>query len=554
MNALRRRLLTVQYNYVNPTMRQRAQGLVAMIWAAIAVIALLIAVRALLVVTNIDRTLIIAPAELVIGVLVLLVANALIQRGRLDAAIWLFIGSTLVPFVLATAIAVDPAAPAVLIVPLVAAGVLLNRRSFLPILAIFAVTLILRAVNQGATVDAINYLPEQNAFPELLNYGIVFGLSAIFLLVFSGSIEQIVAVSFGDVEQLRAVGKFTGRLDESTDEMRIFARLLEIVERDLGFDLAQIYLRDAEGKYTRRLRLGMTQIETGTRVALRGGDEAVIQEAVTQREPVIVTTRDPQSRSEHLVPPARQSVTLALVYGDQVFGVLDVQSEHREMFTENVIDGLRSLSTQAGRELMQAGRIEELVRSVRDQEGIIDRFLSQMSELQRRSESAAVLGWSRYLQGRGQEGFGFDFERGSIVPASDLPEAIRQTVERGDISIEQRGAEQMVNVPIMLRDQRLGALTFAIPADRGVNERQIEMLRTVANRLSVALENNRLFEQTQAQAQRERKASEIGSLLLSETDIEAVLELAAENLNEALGAVHTRVYLEPRILTGEVQP
>ena len=50
------------------------------------------------------------------------------------------------------------------------------------------------------------------------------------------------------------------------------------------------------------------------------------------------------------------------------------------------------------------------------------------------------------------------------------------------------------------------------------------MLRTVANRLGVALESNRLFEQTQAQAQRERKANEIGSMLLSETDIEAVLE------------------------------
>lgn len=108
-------------------------------------------------------------------------------------------------------------------------------------------------------------------------------------------------------------------------------------------------------------------------------------------------------------------------------------------------------------------------------------------------------------------------------------------------------------MPIILRDQRLGALTFTVPAERGVDERQIEMLRTVVNRLSVALENNRLFEQTQAQAQRERKASEIGSLMLSETDIEAVLEVAAENFNEALGAVHTRVYLEPGVLSGEAQ-
>lgn len=551
MYTLRRRLLAIPNNYVNPAMRQRARGLVAMIWAAIAVIVLLIAVRAMLVLLNVDSTLVIAPLELVVGLLLLLGAYGLIQRGRLDAAIWLFLGSMLVPFVLATAIAVDPAAPAILILPLVAAGVLLNRRSIVPILVIFAITLILRAVNQGGTTDAISYVPAQNALPELLNYGIVFGLSAVFLLVFSGSLEQIVAVSFGDLEQLRAIGKFSGRLEDNTDEMTIYARLLEIVERDLGFDLAQIYLRDAEGAYTRRLRLGLTQVEMGTRIVLRGGDIAVIDEAILRREPIIVTTRDDLSRSEHLVPPARQSVTLALVYGDQVFAVLDVQTEHRDMFTENVVEGLRYLAVQAGRELVHARRFEELLRSVRDQEGIIDRFLSQMSELQRRSESAAGVGWARYLDGRGQEGFGFDYGAGTIAPASDLPETIRQAVARGDIYTEQRGDNQIVNVPIILRDQRLGALTFTVPAERAVDERQIEMLRTVVNRLGVALENNRLFEQTQAQAQRERKASEIGSTLLSETDIETVLELAAENFNEALGAVHTRVYLEPGVLSGE---
>ena len=82
----------------------------------------------------------------------------------------------------------------------------------------------------------------------------------------------------------------------------------------------------------------------------------------------------------------------------------------------------------------------------------------------------------------------------------------------------------------------------------------MDTLRIVTSRLAVALESNRLFEQTQAQAQRERKASEIGSLLLSVTDIDAVLNLAAENFNEALGAVHTRVVLDPGIVTEEAQP
>ena len=42
IDSLRRRFFTVHYEYANPTMRQRAQGLILMIWAALAFIALFV--------------------------------------------------------------------------------------------------------------------------------------------------------------------------------------------------------------------------------------------------------------------------------------------------------------------------------------------------------------------------------------------------------------------------------------------------------------------------------------------------------------------------------
>jgi len=204
------------------------------------------------------------------------------------------------------------------------------------------------------------------------------------------------------------------------------------------------------------MRGGLGQIEMGARVTLRSGDEAVINEAILTREPVITTMRDALVRSDHLIAPAHESVTLALAYGAQVFGALDVQSERREKFTENTIAGLQNLAAQASREVAQARRSAELERNVRDQEAIISRFLNQMSELQRRSEGTAAAGWTRYLQGRGQAGFGFDYKPGSIVASSDLPEQIRRAVQAGDVYIEAREGEQIVNVPITLRDQVQG--------------------------------------------------------------------------------------------------
>lgn len=554
IDALRRRFFTLHYVYANPTQRQRAQGLVIMVWVVIAFTIAFSGLRGLLALLNLSNSSLILSPELLIAALVLLMVYALIQRGRLDAAIWLFIGLMLVPFVLLTMLIVDASVPVVLILPLIAAGLLLDRRSLVPILAIFILTMILRAVNQNTVTDPQTYIPANDTFSDLINYTAIFGLAATFLLVFSGSLDRILAVSFSEIERLKAAGRFSAGLEAQADEQAILTRLLTLIEGDLGFALAQVYLPDTAGGYTRRMRAGLGQNEMGMHVTLRGGDEAVITEALLTRTPVVVTLRDTPARSEHLVAPARASLTLALADGAQVFGVLDIQGEQPDQFTENTLAGLQNLATQASRTLAQARRSAELERNARDQEALINRFRNQMAELQRRSEGTATAEWTRYLQGRVQAGFGFDYRPGSIVAASDLPEQIRRAMRAGDVYLETRPGEQIVNVPITLRDQVLGALTYTLPPERAVGERELEMLRTVANRLGVALESNRLLEQTQAQAQRERKASEIGSLLLSETEIEALLNMAAQNFNDALGAIHTRVQLEPQVFTGEAQP
>jgi GAF domain-containing protein len=88
-------------------------------------------------------------------------------------------------------------------------------------------------------------------------------------------------------------------------------------------------------------------------------------------------------------------------------------------------------------------------------------------------------------------------------------------------------------------------MTFDIPLDRPVGERQLELARIVADRLGQALENAQLVDQSSSQALRERKASEVSATLISATDVRAVLAIAAETFNEAMGAVATRVTLQP---------
>ncbi len=454
-------------------------------------------------------------------------------------------------FTNAVATTISPIAPVALVLPLVAAGMLLRRRSAVLIVLLIAATLIVRTINQAQAFAVVRYIPADNAVPEFVAYGIFLGLTAVFMLLFSGSGERLILGALRDIRQFKAANQFSGVMDVADDEDAVLRRLLETIQTDLGYSLAQIYLPGVGGEYTRRMRLGLGQ---SAHVALRGVS-ALIVETIGTRQPILLSTRDPRLRSEHLVPPADEGVLVALASGDFLVGVLDVQGDRNDLFSENAIAALVGLAAQAAREISLVRQVGDLRHSVREQEVVIQRFSSQMSEFQQHSQSVATVAWSQYLGGRGQSGVGFDYDGSMIVPSSSLPEDIRQAIEHGEITSERRDNQQVVNVPIMLRDQIIGAFTFNLPRDRAIGDRQLEMLRTVANRLGVALESNRLLEQTQAQALRERRASEIGSVLLSATDVETVLDLAASNFNEALGAVQTRVYLDPARLahSGEVQ-
>ncbi len=554
INRLLRQLFIVRHDYGSPLLQQRAQNLIWLIWATIVTLALVIVLR--LVASSLQKfetpTAQSVPSAFLFIIFGLLLAYLLVRSGRANMAIWVSVGVMLVIFVYAVATTTSTIAPIALILPLVVAGMLLSRRGLFLVFLLVGLTLIVHAVNQGQNFNTVRYIPADNAVPEFVAYSIFFGLAMVFMLLFGGSGERLIGAALKDIRQFKAAIKFSSAVpDAVVDEDAVLRRLIETLQTDLGFSLAQIYLPAADGEYTRRMRLGLGQ---SAHIALRG-ERALIDEVIRTRQPILLSTRDLRLRNEHLVPPAHDGVLLALASGDLLIGVLDVQGDQNDLFSENSIAALTGLAAQAAYEVSQIRQLQELRRSVREQEAVIERFSSQMSELQQRSQSGTNIAWSRYLEGRGQTGFGFDYDGSMVVPSSSLPDDIRQAIERGEITSERRDETQVVHVPITLRDQIIGAFTFNLPNDRAIGERQLEMLRTVANRLGVALESNRLLEQTQAQALRERRASEIGSVLLSATDVETVLDLAASNFNEALGAVQTRVYLDPARLvhSGEVQ-
>ncbi|NDJ60045.1 MAG: GAF domain-containing protein, partial [Chloroflexi bacterium] len=557
INVIRNRLFRVRYTYPDAADQQRAINLVIMTW--ISVVGWSIAFFALIVPELLFGTVPITPGFIISALepVVFIVIFVLLNGGRLRAAIWLFIAQH-TALTMAASLASQPNfLIVVLALPLVAAAVLLSARALRGVIVLIAVLLVLRLALPPdfvfATIEYEN--PEQVQF---LVVALILLVISVYLYIFRANGERVQGVEAEDLRHLRVTAGFSSTLPENADEQRVYTHALELLQTELGYSLAQIHVVGSDDTYT-RLRIGMGQTISNSRTAIRvSADSTAIGAAVRLREPVVVLSEEGQVRSAHIVPPARQGVAIPVIVNDQVRCVIDVQSRAVEALSENQVYAIELLGQQMAAVLRFRDRLQDLNYTLNEQNLVLDRVRGQLSAVEQSSRQVFTSGWETYLQGREDVAVGFDVagtrDQFIPVPASDLPDHMREAMLRGELYIEIASDEQIIHAPVRLRGEVLGAMTFAVPGDHVLNPRQLDMVMTVADRLAIALDNRRLLEQAQARAERERRAAEISNQLLSVTDIDSLLEVAAEQFNEALGAIYTRVYVAPQTFATVAPP
>jgi GAF domain-containing protein len=554
INRIRRSLFSVRHIYLNPIDRQRASVLLVVNWtlvlAAIAWLGVAVLPR-LIREQFLDIQAVFSSA--LIAVLSLIIFR-FIQTGRLRNAIWLFVLMLtasilqLVVFWSTQGPSVSGAFVIAITIPMVAAGVLLNRRGMMLIATLLIGSMVYAGISQAQHPAPITYLPAETALIDTPIIIISLSLILIFLMIFTGNLERIANESLSDIRQRQWITEFGIELGGVDDESRVLSRALDVVRDRFQYIFAQFYLLDDEGHFNRTMRYGATHPEAVSRENFNLSDANVIYDVLKQKKTLLTSSDDPVARRSHLLSSANYGVAVPIVRHDIMLGVLDVQSAGQTAFSQNEIQALMLFAEQVSTALLHARTVNDLQRTLNEQVTVNERLQGQVADFTRRERHGVSTTWNQYLEGRGKSIIGYNIEPDNTptpVPANDVSETLQATLQSGELHIENTGDEQIVNVPITFRDQTLGAMSFAVPKGQQLSERQVEMARIVAERLALALENTRLFEQSQAQALRERKASEVSGLLIGATDVYSVLNLAAENFNEALGAIHTRIYIQP---------
>lgn len=311
----------------------------------------------------------------------------------------------------------------------------------------------------------------------------------------------------------------------------------------IRFDVyhAGIYLIDDQGEYA---VLKASNSDGGKRMLQEGyrlgvGMHGLVGYVASHGESRIsqdVGTDAIHHKNPHL-PETRSEIALPLGVGGMILGVLDVQSTRLGAFTDEDASILQIMADQVAIAIDNARLLAE------------NRKALEVSRRAYGELSREV--WGKYLQNRSDIGFIVSDENPSIRPSRTHRNA---ELAVHDVSIPVGNEDDLsITIPIRLREHVIGAFRLRKKTDAGGwKENEIDLIQSITNQVSIALEAARLFEDSQRSAERERLAGEITARMRATNDPQEILKVAVRELRSALQASQAQVILTEPTVRGNI--
>lgn len=539
------RLFTLRYDYKSPIDRIRAQ-LLLIVLAGGTLLASVSFLQAIIVpvisgVPNTDFTYLGA-----LPLLTNLFVIYLVQTGRLNLASILIVGSTVIVITIVSMVMPDVhETPLFLmyLVPMALASLVFDRWQFnLTGTVILVIIIVSGLINIGN----LSELFSGNSGSGILIHLLI----ATILSIASGRMNDLVKSNQEAVEKYDTIAHYVTTMPMISENL-LLGRMLNLVRNDTGYAFAQVFLTDQRGVMTRRFRTGLNLPEGGVYSNVNIPDASALVEALRSKMSVQVSIQDGVVRREHFLPATQYGLIIPIQIGEQIVGVLDIQKTDVP-FTEIEIKTLQHLVEHTATFTIYSRALDDFRSTVDNLRQSVSSLQTQLREYKQSEGDLIEATWMNYLDKRNLSTLGYDLNPEGIVLSADLPPVVAEAIKQGEIDVQIEDDRRIVRAPILIRGEVLGALVFNLPKERGFGSRQIDFTQSVTARLALALENKRLFEESRSQATREQKANEVASLLIGATDVDAVLKIAVDRFNSALGAVATRIHVDRQALELEL--
>jgi GAF domain-containing protein len=368
--------------------------------------------------------------------------------------------------------------------------------------------------------------------------------------IFSNELQRVLRYSGRLITQLRATAEIAQIAATVGGPDELMQRTVSYIRDRFGFYHVQIFLIDAERRYANLVastgEVGEMLMQRGYRLAV--GSQSAIGRALQTAEPSIITSRETEldglsQRTTELLRETRSELVLPLIVGDQVIGVLDVQSARPSAFALEIVDSLTILATQVGVAVFHSRQLEEHKVALSDTRRLFLEAEVNLREAQRLNQRLTGQAWEDYLKSRSSQIVGYTLADNRLQRDSTwTPELQQAAGSRRAVLSSPKPDRQIIAVPIELRGRAIGAIEVEMEGAIRQTE-TLEVLQSVAQRLALSIDNARLFEQAQDIAQRELEVNTISTNLQSLNDIDDLARATIQELSRALGAAQASIRL-----------
>ncbi|HNT22960.1 MAG TPA: GAF domain-containing protein [Anaerolineales bacterium] len=322
---------------------------------------------------------------------------------------------------------------------------------------------------------------------------------------------------------LRAAGEVGYAVTSILNADRLIQQVVDLIRERFSLYYVGLFMVDAANEWA-DLRAGTG--EAGKKMLAQGHrikvGEGMVGWAVlnSQARVALEVEQDAVRLATSDLPDTRSEAALPLRSRGRVIGALTVQSTHPGIFDAEFISLLQTMADQVAVALDNANLFAE-------SEDAIQALRRSYGELSRKAWVDAI---------RLRRTAGYIGDATGVRPLhAHSPVSQAQAAE---------GTSSTLSLPIKVRDQLLGYIEARKPQASEWSKDEQSLMETLIDQLGVALENARLYEDTQKRAEQERLLSDITAKVRSSTDINLILQTAMQELAEALriprGAIQLR--------------
>lgn len=322
--------------------------------------------------------------------------------------------------------------------------------------------------------------------------------------------------------QFQSIAQVARAISSTLDLDSLLKKITIAISNEFGFYHVGVFLLDSAKEYA---VLGAANSEGGQVMLARGhrlkvGEKGLVGfVAATGRPRVALDTgADAVFFNNPDLPDTRSEVALPLRAGEQVIGVLDVQSVEPNAFTEEDVAILATLADQVSIAIQNARQSDETKKALAESEALSRQF--------------AQARWLDFTNRQNLIGIRHTGAKATLLYAKNAGNG--NEPPRGANQPKSKGRGAVLSLPIKLRGQVIGSVEVSAPDNRQWDQDEMDIVSAIIERAAIAMENSRLLAESRKRAAKEQAIGEIAAKISAQSDVDELLKIAARELNRTL--------------------